>query len=164
MLRPAPGENSKMIEIDPAWQGDVKFYELVYGTWLTYIFLVLMWERVLRATLPEWKYVLITFLGASMFWINHYFQNSPFYLWLLNGYSLIFLVVYYYTAVSPQDKGTVWKILATLSAIVFTVAFIAFEYIARLGVQAGINEFWFMAAAYFGFLFLIWWRGARRAA
>jgi hypothetical protein len=153
-----------MIEIDPAWQGDVTFYELVYGTWLTYIFLVLMWERVLRATLPEWKYVLITFLGASVFWINHYLQNSPVYLWLLNGYSLIFLVVYYYTAVSPQQKSALWKILATLSAIVFTIAFIGFEYVARLGVKAGINEFWFMAAAYFGFLFLIWWRGARRAA
>ena len=36
-----------MITIDPAWQGQVEFYELVYGTWLSYIFLVLMFEKVL---------------------------------------------------------------------------------------------------------------------
>ena len=81
-----------MIQIDPAWQGAVTFYELVYGTWLTYAFLVLLWERALRAPLPEWKYVLITFLGASFFWVNHYFQQAPFYLWLLNGYTLTFLI------------------------------------------------------------------------
>ena len=64
--------------IDTAWQGTVQFYELVFGTWLAYIFLVLMWERVLKAPLPEWKYVLVTFLGAGAFWVNHYFQHAPF--------------------------------------------------------------------------------------
>jgi len=65
--------------IDPEWQGKVAFYELVYGTWLSYAFLVLAWERVLRQPLAEWKYALITFLGASAFGVNHYFQFSPFY-------------------------------------------------------------------------------------
>ena len=152
-----------MIEINPAWQGDVTFYELVYGTWLTYALLVLIWERALRQPLAEWKYILITFLGASFFWINHYFQNAPLYPWLLNGYALVFLFVYYRIAVAPQTRGAVWKTLATITAVVFTVSFIGFEFIARIGVQRGINEFWFMAAAYFGFLWLIWWRGARRS-
>lgn len=148
--------------IDPAWQGDVTFYELVYGTWLTYGFLVLMWERGLRAPLPEWKYVLITFLGASFYWINHYFQHAPFYLYLLNGYTLAFVVVYYYTAVAPQQRGLGWQIGATLTAVLFTIAFIGFENIARYGVKHGIHEFWFMLAAYLGFLAIIFWRGPRR--
>ena len=79
--------------IDSAWQGNVNFYELVFGTWLSYIFLVQIWERVLKAPLPEWKYALITFLGAGAFWINHYFQHAPFYGPLLNVYTLSFLVV-----------------------------------------------------------------------
>ena len=65
--------------IDPAWEGTVQFYELVFGTWLAYGFLVLMWERLIGVPLIEWKYVLITFLGARFFWINHYFQHAPYY-------------------------------------------------------------------------------------
>jgi hypothetical protein len=38
-----------MIEIDPAWAGKVQFYELVFGTWTAYAFLVLLWEKILRA-------------------------------------------------------------------------------------------------------------------
>jgi hypothetical protein len=148
-----------MISIDPAWQGDVTFYELVYGTWLTYGFLVLMWERGLRVTLPEWQYVLITFLGASFYWVNHYFQRAPFYVWLLNGYTLTFLVTYFLVCVRPQARSLTWKIGATLTAVLFTVGFIGFENIARAGVKRGVDEFWFMLTAYFGFLALIIWRG-----
>lgn len=39
--------------IDAAWEGKVRFYELVFGTWLAYAFLVLMWERALQARKPE---------------------------------------------------------------------------------------------------------------
>ena len=152
-----------MITIDPAWQGDVTFYELVYGTWLIYIFLVLLWERGLKAPLPEWKYVLITFLGASAFWINHYFQRAPNYFIALNIYSLAFLVTYYLVCVSGRPRSVLWKIAATLTAVVFTVAFIGFEWIARLGVQRGVHEFWFMAASWFGFVGIIYWRGYRRS-
>lgn len=35
--------------IDPAWEGKVQFYELVFGTWLTYGFLGLIAWRA-RAT------------------------------------------------------------------------------------------------------------------
>ena len=44
-----------MIEIDPAWAGKVQFYELVFGLWTAYIFLVLLWEKVLKVPLPEWR-------------------------------------------------------------------------------------------------------------
>ena len=151
-----------MLTIDPAWQGDVRFYELVYGTWLTYLFLVLLWERGFRKPLPEWKYVLIVFLGASAFWINHYFQRAPGYMGVLNLYSVAFLITYYFVCVKPWRGSIGWQIGATLTAVLFTVAFIGFEWIARLGVQRGVNEFWFMATAWFGFVFLIIWRGALR--
>lgn len=149
--------------IDPAWEGKVQFYELVFGTWLTYAFLVLVWERVLRATKPEWIYALITFLGASFFWVNHYFQYAPFYAWLLNGYTLVFLVVYYALCVRGENRPVGWKVAAMLSAVAFTVAFIGFENIARHFVDKhGINEFWVMLTAYFGFVWLITWRGRTR--
>lgn len=147
-----------MIRIDPAWQGQVQFYELVYGTWLSYAFLVLMWERALRQPLAEWKYVLITFCGASAFIVNHYFQQSPFYVWLLNAYSLGFLAVYWAVAVRGQPRGLGWKIGALGSAILFTVAFILFENVARAGVERGVYEFWFMLTSFFGFVAVIAWR------
>jgi hypothetical protein len=96
--------------IDPAWEGTVQFYELVFGTWLAYGFLTLMWERGLKCRLPEWKYVLITFLGASAYWINHYFQNAPLYWWMLNAYSVVFLVAYYRIAVHTQPRTLPWRI------------------------------------------------------
>ena len=149
--------------IDPSWQGKVAFYELVFGTWLAYAFLVLVWEKVLKAPLPEWKYVLITFLGASFFWINHYFLLAPFWLWLINGYTLVFLVIYYLLAVRGRGPSWQWRLGAGCTAVVFTVAYIAFENVARLGVSMGCHEFWFMFTAYFGFLWLILWRGRRLA-
>jgi len=145
--------------IDPGWAGKVQFYELVFGTWLSYAFLVLMWERVLRERLPEWQYVLITFLGASFFWINHYFQYAPFWFWLVNGYTIIFLLAYFSICVRGRARSVAWKIGATLSAIVFTVAFIMFEMVGRYFVHSvGLHEFWVMLVAYFGFLGLIAWR------
>jgi hypothetical protein len=151
--------------IDPAWQGKVNFYELVFGTWLTYGFLVLLWTRILRAPLPEWKYVLITFLGASFYWINHYFQYAPFYFFLLNAYTLVFLILYYRACVHGQIRSVAWKIGAVLSAVAFTVAFILFENIARFGVERlGLHEFWLMLIAYFGFIGVILWRRPRLSA
>ena len=149
-----------MITIDPAWEGDVKFYELVYGTWLAYIFLVLLWEKVLRTPLDEWRYVLLNFLGAGAFWVNHYFQGSPFYMTLLNAYTAFFLAAWYWFAVRGHGQRRAWQIGATLTAVVYTVAFIGFENIARLGVnEFGYSEFWFMLAAYIGFVCIILWRG-----
>ena len=153
-----------MIYIDPAWQGDVEFYELIFGSWLTYIFLVLLFEKVLRAPLQEWKYILLTFLGCFAFWVNHYFQGAEFYMVLLNAYSLCFFLTWYFVAVKHQQRGVLWKITATLCAVVFTIAFIGFEYIARIGVGAGIYEFWFMLGAAFGFVGIILWRGPGKEA
>ena len=95
--------------IDSAWQGDVQFYELVFGTWLIYIFLVLLWERVLGERLQEWCYVMITFLGASFFWVNHYFQHAPFYPYLLNGYALAFVATYWNIAVRGKARFTAYS-------------------------------------------------------
>lgn len=150
--------------IDPAWQGKVEFYELVFGTWLSYAFLVILWERGLKAPLPEWKYVLITFLGASAFWINHYFQFAPFWLLLINGYTVVFVIAYYWIAVRGRGQSWLWRVGATSTAVLFTVAFIGFENIARFGVAMGCHEFWFMFSALFGFLWLIFWRGPRQAS
>lgn len=145
--------------IDDAWQGTVQFYELVFGAWLIYVFLVFLWERVLRQPLEEWRYVMIVFLGASFFWVNHYFQHAPFYLWLLNGYTLLVWITYWNLAVRRQQASLVWQILATLSFVLFTVAFIGFEQIGRfLVIRRGVQEFWIMLAAYFGFIGLIFWR------
>lgn len=146
--------------IDPAWQGKVQFHEVVFGTWTSYAFFVWMWEDAFRRTLPEWKYVLITFLGASFYLINHYFQFASFWLWLLNGYSVVFMVVYYKVAVLPMSHGTtrLWKTCATLSSILFTIVFIMLEQIARVIVSKGYSDFWIMLVSYFGFLWLILWR------
>jgi hypothetical protein len=153
--------------IDPAWQGKVQFYELLYGTWLTYIFLIFLWERLLRQPLPEWRYLLLNLMGASAFLINHYFQNSPYYSgWfgMLNVYTYACFVVWFLLGVKGHGKPVWWQIVATLSFIVYTVAFIGFEYIARIGVERfGYSEFWFMLTAYLGLAGIILWRGRRAA-
>lgn len=148
--------------IDPEWQGAVQFYELIFGTWLVYGFLALMWERILRCPLDEWKYVLITFLGAGAFWINHYFQHAPYYFLTLNIYTVVFITLYYLIAVRGQARSIGWRVAATLSSILFSVAFILFEYISRLVVARGVDEFWVMLIAYLGFVALILWRGPGR--
>jgi len=145
--------------IDPAWEGDVKFYELVFGTWMAYAFLVLMWEKLLRKPLDEWRYVSISLAGAAAFWINHYFQGAPFYSVLLNAYTVVFLVLYYYVGAAGEARSIMWKAGVLASAVAFTVAFILFENIARLAVARGLHEFWMMLAALAGFAWLIAWRG-----
>jgi hypothetical protein len=146
--------------IDPSWEGSVQFYELIFGTWLAYIFLVVLWEKILRAPLQEWHYVLLNFFGAGAFWVNHYFQGAPFYMSFLNIYTFIFLLIWYMVAVRGHGRTALWQIGATLTAIIYTVAFIGFENIARLGVNDfGYSEFWFMLIAYFGFISVIIWRG-----
>ncbi len=149
-----------MLTIDPAWAGKVQFYELLFGTWTVYITLVLMWEKALRAPLPEWRYVLLNFFGAGAFWVNHYFQGAPFWMTLLNLYTLFFVVMWWVLGVRGQPRGTGWKIGATLMAFVYTVLFILFENVSRAGVERfGVNEFWFMAGSFLGFTGVILWRG-----
>lgn len=151
--------------IDPAWEGQVQFYELLYGTWLVYLFLVLFFEKALKQPLDEWRYVLINFIGAGAFWVNHYFQNSSFWLILINLYTVGFVVVWYFVCVRPAGRSRRWQVGATFGAILYTAAFIGFENVARFGVdKRGVNEFWFMLAAYFGFVGIIVWRGRRQRA
>ena len=153
-----------MLVIDPAWAGKVQFYELMFGIWTVYIVLVLMWEKVLRAPLPEWRYVLLNFLGAGAFWINHYFQKAPLWFVMLNTYTLIFLIAWWWIGVRGQARSWGWKLAALSGAMVYTITFIAFEQLARLGVEKyGVNEFWFMAAAFLGCIAVILWRGNRSA-
>jgi len=151
-----------MLVIEPAWAGKVQFYELLFGSWTAYIFLVLMWEKALRAPLPEWQYLLLNLMGAGAFWINHYFQRAPLWFTMLNAYTAIFLVVWWWVGIRGQARSASWKIGALFSAIVYTVAFIGFEQLARFGVERyGVNEFWFMAATFFGFIGVILWRGRK---
>jgi hypothetical protein len=152
-----------MIVIDPAWAGKVQFYELLFGTWTVYILLVLLWERVLRAPLPEWKYVLLNFVGAGAFWINHYFQYAPLWVVMINLYTLAFLVVWWQLGIRGRGRSLAWRLGALLGAVAYTVAFILLENVSRAGVERlGVNEFWFMAASYFGFVGVILWRGGAR--
>lgn len=154
-----------MIVIDPAWAGKVQFYELLFGTWTVYVALVLMWERVLRAPLAEWRYVLLNFFGAGAFWVNHYFQKAPFWSLMLNLYTVVFLVVWWlYGVRAHPERRPGWKVGAMGLAMVYTVLFIGFEQLSRLGVERfGVNEFWFMAASFLGFVGVILWRGRASA-
>ena len=151
--------------IDPAWEGTVQFYELVFGTWLSYIFLVVMWEKVLRQPLEEWRYVMLNFVGAGAFWVNHYFQYAEFWSTMLNAYSVGFLAVWYLVSVRNHGRGWGWQLGAMFGAIVYTVAFILFENVSRYGVdKQGLSEFWFMLISYFGFVGVIYWRGQQTRA
>jgi hypothetical protein len=149
-----------MPAIDPAWAGQVEFHELLFGTWTAYVFLVLMWEQGLRERLAEWRYAMIAFLGAGAFWVNHYFQHAPFWLILINLYTLMFIAAYWVLGIKGKPRGAAWKIAATLGSVAFTLAFIGFEQIARAGVERfGMHEFCWMSITVGGFVWLIWWRG-----
>ncbi|MDG1463430.1 MAG: hypothetical protein P8R04_07620, partial [Gammaproteobacteria bacterium] len=125
-------------------------------------FVIFLFSKVLRAPLEEWRYVMLTFLGAFAFWVNHYFQNAPFYggfFGMLSLYTYGFLICWYFIGVKPQQRGWLWQVGAMLSAIVFTIAFILFENISRWGVNQGISDYWFMLISAFGIVGIILWRG-----
>lgn len=146
-----------------AWAGKVQFYELIFGTWISYAFLVFLWQVALRRPLPEWKYVMLTFLGAAAFWINHYFLRAPFWVVAINLYTLAYLGAWWWLGMRGAGRTRAWQIGAVLAAVAYTVVFILAENIARFGVERyGLHEFTFMAISFFGFVGLIWWRGHRR--
>lgn len=150
-----------MPPIEPGWAGKVQFYELLFGTWTVYAFLVWLWQSVLKEPLQEWRYAMITFLGASAFWINHYFLQSPFWLTMINVYTVGFVILYWWLAIRGRPTRSFgWKALALGSSVLFTVAFIGFEQLARLGVERwGMHEFCWMTLSFIGFVWLIAWRG-----
>lgn len=146
-----------------AWAGKVQFYELVFGTWISYVFLVFLWQVALRRPLPEWKYVMLTFLGAAAFWINHYFLRAPFWVVAINLYTLAYLAAWWWLGMRGAGRSRGWQAGAIVAAIAYTIVFILAENIARLGVERyGLHEFTFMAISFFGFVGLIWWRGNGR--
>lgn len=148
-----------MPPLEDAWQGKVQFYELLFGTWTAYAFLVMFWQRVLKEPLAEWRYVLLTLFGAGAFWINHYFQQSPFWLPLINLYTVFFLIAWWTIGIRRCQRSSSWKFFAFFSAVIYTVVFIMFEQLARFGVEKwGMHEFCWMALSFFGFWWLIIWR------
>ena len=147
--------------IDPRWEGKVEFYELAFGTWIAYLFLVFMWKRLFRKAHDGWRYTLIILLGGSFYIINHYFQLAPFYSLLINSYTIVFSVVYYIILVKPLDCSFIIKVLFFLSSVLFTFVYIAAESLARLlkegrlipGVQ--IPEFLFLLISYIACILII---------
>jgi hypothetical protein len=143
---------------DPSWQGPIAFHELFFGTWLSYITLVVLWEKVLAAPLEEWKYVLLSCLGASFFIINHYFFYAPFYLSLINGYTLIFAGVWYWLGMRQESRTWIWKCAALSLVVVNSALFVGFELLARRAIVQGLPEFWIVVTAFVGFGGVILWR------
>ena len=146
---------------DPSWHGQIELHELLFGTWLSYIVLVLIWERILRAALEEWKYVFLTFVAASFFIINHYLNYAPFYYWLINSYTVVFLIIWYLMGVRGHSRSAPWKIGAIVLGLVYSALYVTFEMLGRLAVSQGIHEMWVMVAAFIGFAGVTLWRGRR---
>ena len=150
----------------PEWAGRVHFFELVFGTWIFYLFTIFLFQVILKTKLPEWRYQLLTFFSASFFLINHYYQEAPFYRVLLYGYTGVYAVIWYFVGIS-QMKSKAWlKILLTLvTGTVATFAFITFEHIAQWGVEGKLipghemNEYIFMLISYVAYIAIIIWRG-----
>lgn len=150
----------------PEWAGRVQFFELVFGTWIFYLFNIFLFQVILKTKLNEWRYVLLTFIGASFFGINHYYQEAPFYRLLLYGYTGVYILVWYFIGINQMRVKTWAKLLITIvTAVISTVAFIMFEHIAQWGVEgkliAGLemNEYIFMLISYFAYIGIIVWRG-----
>lgn len=158
-----------MPSIDPSWEGVTAFYELIFGTWITYALLVWMWESWLKTPLREWRYAMIMFLAAGAFWVNHYFSGQPAPdsgappspgALLIRLYAVFFLFFYWRIAIAKQPKPLLWKLIALLTGVVLTIGFILFEQLARYGVKHwGMHEFCWMTLAFVGFVWLIRWRG-----
>lgn len=122
-----------MIEIAKSWEGKVQFYELAFGTWIAYLFLVFMWERIFGIKQEGWRYSLITLLGASFYIINHYFLKAPFYKLFINSYTALFFILYYIILVHHLKLSFAKKTAAFLSQIPFTLVYILAENFARFG-------------------------------
>ena len=150
--------------IDPAWAGRIAFHELLFGTWSAYVALVFAWERVLGVRLEEWRYVLFQLLGASAFAINHYFQNAPFWVWLINGYTLMFLSAWWRIGIQPARRARLWRLAALAVALAWSGIYIALELSARALVErVGLPEAVVTASSFAGMIAVVAWRHGRRA-
>ena len=144
---------------DPAWGGPIAFHEMLFGTWIAYILLVLTWERLLRAPLPEWQYVLLMSVGSSFYVVNHYLNYAPFYYWLINSCTLLFACLWYRVGIRLRRRALGWQLGALAAGMLWTAVYIGFELLGRRLVSAGIHEFWIMVLSYAGLVGVVLWRG-----
>ena len=146
---------------DKSWEGKVQFYELAFGTWIAYLFLVFMWERILGIKQEGWRYSLVTLLGGSFYLINHYFLRAPFYKLLINSYTALFFILYYIILVHHLELNFAKKTAGFLSQIPFTIVYILAENFARFGSEGRlipgvyIHEFFFLFAAFLACIWII---------
>jgi hypothetical protein len=147
------------MEPDHVWQGPIAFHEMLFGSWIAYVTLVLIWEKLLKTNLPEWKYILLLVSGASFFVINHYYNFAPFYAWLIGSYSVAYYLLWYWLGLRNDAKSLAWKILGIAYALIFTVLFVGYELSARFIVANGVHESWVLAAAFAGVMVVTYKRG-----
>ncbi len=144
---------------DLTWQGPIAFHELLFGCWLFYITLVMVWERLIKEKLPEWKYMLLVISGASFFVINHYYFFSPFYVWLINSYSLVYYLLWYWIGLRQPKRSSAWKVMGMVYALASTVVFVGYEMLARFIVNKGVHESWVLVVAFAGLIATTYFRG-----
>ena len=147
--------------IDKSWEGTVQFYELAFGTWIAYLSLVLIWKKLFKIDHEGWRYALVTLVGGNFYIINHYFMRAPFYNLLINRYTVVFLILYYYILVKPLTLTFIKKAAAFLSSVLFTIVYILAENLARFLVQGRlipgvyIPEFLFLVVSFFACIVII---------
>jgi hypothetical protein len=78
-------------------------------------------------------------------------------------YTYFFLLVWFFLGVRSDNRVTpssvMWKILAMALSVVYTLAYIGFETVARVGVKRyGYSDFWFSAATFSGYAAITVWR------
>ena len=147
--------------IDKSWEGFRQFYELAFGTWIAYLFLVFIWKRLFKVEYDGWRYALVTLIGGSFYIINHYFFFAPFYRPLIYSYSIVFFTLYYYILVRPLKFSVIKKSAAFLSSVFFTILYIMAENLARFLAQGRlipgvyVPEFVFLVISFFACIVII---------
>jgi hypothetical protein len=147
--------------IDKSWEGFRQFYELAFGSWIAYLFLLFVWKKLFKTDHEGWKYALITLVGGSNYIINHYFYYAPFYRPLTHSYTIFFLILYYTIMVKPLSFPFLKKTAAFLSSVIFVIVYIMAEEVARHLAQGslipGVNvpEFFFLVISFLAFVLII---------
>ena len=146
---------------DESWEGFRAFYELAFGSWIAYLFLLFIWKKLFRVDHAGWKYAMTTLVGGSFFILNHYFFHAPFYSLLARSYALVFLLLYYFLLIRPAQWSIGKQLLGVVSAVIFTLLYIGAEEVARAladgrmitGVM--VPEFVFVVVSFFAFVGII---------
>lgn len=144
-----------------SWKGLVDFYELAFGSWIGYAFLVWMWKKLFKYDYEGWRNSLVLLIGGSFYIINHYFLKAPFYKPLILTYTILFMVIWYFLFVHSFPFSIGRKILAFLAHFLFTIVYVLAENIARWGHWGKlipgleIPEFIFMIISFLGTIGII---------